>query len=115
MEHETHNPNSGGTAVIEHAPATKSKKKIKKPRKWKVLILNDDFTPMDFVVGILIRYFGKNDEDAFTIMKTVHEKGVGLAGVYTLEIAESKIGQVSEVARRNQFPLRLTVEPEEDE
>lgn len=113
MEHK--NSDTGGVAVIEHDPKLKPKKKVKKPRKWKVLILNDDFTPMDFVVGILLRYFGKSDEEAFTVMKTVHEKGIGLAGVYTFEVAESKVGQVSDVARMNNFPLRLTVEPEDPE
>lgn len=112
---ENENTYSSGTDEIEPQSATKPKRKVKKPRKWKVLILNDDFTPMDFVVGILVRYFGRNIEDATGIMKTIHQKGVGLANVYTFEIAEAKIAQVSGVARHNQFPLRLTVEPEDSE
>lgn len=99
------------TTVIEHSPVVKKVPSIKKPRKWRVIILNDDFTPMEFVVGVLVRYFSKSDQEAFEIMKLVHTTGKGTAGVFTHEVADSKITCVSEIARENQFPLRLIMEP----
>lgn len=82
------------------------------PKMYKVLLLNDDFTPMDFVVLVLRRYFSKSEEEATKVMLDVHQKGAGVAGVYTLEMAEMKTMQVNQFARMNQHPLKCTVEPE---
>lgn len=85
----------------------------KLPKKYKVLLLNDDYTPMDFVVHVLQRFFQKSADQAQEIMLEVHHKGAGLAGVFTLEIAEMKSMQTNQYARLNQHPLKSIVEPEE--
>lgn len=77
---------------------------------WKVLFHNDDHTPMDFVTAVLMRFFGHSPQEAHAIMMTVHERGIGLAGVYPLEQAEFKQGQVISAARPH-FPLKVTIEP----
>ena len=77
-----------------------------------VLLLNDDYTPMEFVVYVLERFFSKTPEEATTIMLHVHQHGVGVCGVFTYEVAETKVNQVTEFARRNQHPLRCTLEKE---
>lgn len=92
--------------------ATKTRAKSKKPSQFKVLMLNDDYTPMEFVVHVLERFFGKSRPEATTIMMHVHRRGVGVCGVYTYEVAETKVNQVTEFARRNQHPLRCTLEKE---
>lgn len=109
----TKRPNSApgdddGTTGI----AVKSKPKTKKPSLYKVLLLNDDYTPMEFVVQILETYFSKNHEEATRIMLHVHKRGVGLAGVYTYEVAETKVALVMTAARRQQHPLQCTMEKE---
>lgn len=104
-------PDSGTTSILER----ETEKKTKKPRKWKVIILNDDFTPMDFVIAVLMKYFNKTQDEATSIMTEVHNKGAGVAGVYTFEIADTKLGLVSLAARENEFPLRAIMEPAEDE
>ncbi len=91
---------------------TRTKAKPKKPSMYKVFLVNDDFTPMDFVVHILERFFGKNKEEAAEIMMNVHRKGVGLCGVYTYEVAETKVSQVLDCARQNEHPLQCTLEKE---
>lgn len=91
---------------------TKSKTKVKKPSMYKVVMLNDDYTPMDFVVHILQVVFNKTGSDATKIMMNVHEKGVGICGVYTYEIAETKATQVAIYARTNEHPLRCEIEKE---
>ena len=96
-----------GTGVI-----VKAKPKTKKPAMYKVLMLNDDYTPMEFVVHVLERFFGKSREEATQIMLHVHKRGVGICGVFTYEVAETKVTQVTEFARRNQHPLRCTLEKE---
>jgi ATP-dependent Clp protease adaptor protein ClpS len=97
-------------------PATgvvvKSKPKTKKPSMYKVLLLNDDYTPMEFVVHILERFFSKNREEATRIMLHVHRRGVGVCGVYTYEVAETKVTQVIDFARRHEHPLQCTLEKE---
>lgn len=98
----------GDTAVI-----TDVKPKTKRPPLYKVMLLNDDFTPMEFVVMILERFFGKNHAQAFEIMLAVHEKGLAVVGVYNHEIAETKVAQVMDSARQNQHPLQCTMEKEE--
>jgi ATP-dependent Clp protease adaptor protein ClpS len=86
--------------------------KTKKPSMYKVLMLNDDYTPMEFVVHVLERFFSKSREEATQIMLHVHRRGVGICGVFTYEVAETKVTQVTEFARRNQHPLRCTLEKE---
>jgi ATP-dependent Clp protease adaptor protein ClpS len=98
----------GDTAVV-----TKVKPKTKRPPLYKVMLLNDDFTPMEFVVMILERFFGVNHAQAFEIMLTVHEKGLAVVGVFSHEIAETKVAQVMDSARQNQHPLQCTMEKEE--
>ena len=94
----------------ERGVATKSRPKTKKPSMYRVLLMNDDYTPMDFVVQILMGIFKKTSEEAYTIMLNVHQKGVGTCGVYTFEIAETKVAQVMDAAKRNQHPLQCTLE-----
>lgn len=84
--------------------------RITTPKMYKVIILNDDYTPMDFVVHVLRRFFGKTEEQATEIMLDVHKKGAGVAGVYSLEIAEMKVMQVNHYAQMNQHPLKSTLE-----
>jgi ATP-dependent Clp protease adaptor protein ClpS len=92
--------------------ATKTRPKTKKPSLYKVLLLNDDYTPMEFVVLILERFFNKNRDQAVEIMLHVHRHGVGICGVFTFEVAETKVAQVIEFARRHQHPLQCTMEKE---
>lgn len=104
---EHHRDDDAGTGIV-----TKTRPKTKKPSLYKVLLLNDDYTPMDFVIYVLERFFGKPPEDAATIMLHVHNKGVGICGVYTYEIAETKVAQVMNFAREHQHPLQCTLEKE---
>jgi ATP-dependent Clp protease adaptor protein ClpS len=91
---------------------TKAKPKTKRPPMYKVLLLNDDYTPMEFVVLVLERFFGINHAQSVEIMLTVHKKGMAVVGVYAFEIAETKVAQVMDFARRNQHPLQCTMEKE---
>ena len=90
--------------------ATKVKARPKKPSMFKVLMLNDDYTPMEFVVMVLKRFFHMDLEQATRVMLHVHQKGVGVCGVYPYEIAETKVNQVMDFARQNQHPLQCTLE-----
>ena len=99
--------NAGSTDVI-----VKTKPKTKTPSMYKVLLLNDDYTPMEFVVHVLEKFFGKNRSDATRIMLHVHQRGVGICGIFTYEIAETKVTQVIDYARRHQHPLQCTLEKE---
>lgn len=90
----------------------KTRAETKRPPLYKVLLLNDDYTPMDFVVLVLQRFFGKNEIEATEVMLSVHKKGVGLCGVYTYEVAETKVAQVLAFARQHQHPLQCTLEKE---
>ena len=96
--------NSSGDTV------TATRTKTKKPSMYKVLLLNDDYTPMEFVVLVLERIFSKGQEDATRIMLHVHQHGVGVCGVYTYEVAETKVTQVMDFARQHQHPLQCTME-----
>ena len=96
-----------GTGVV-----AKTRPKTKKPSLYKVLLLNDDYTPMDFVVHILEHIFKKTRDEAFEIMLHVHRHGVGVCGVFTFEVAETKVSQVIEFARRHEHPLQCTMEKE---
>lgn len=89
-----------------------TKPKTKRPPLYKVLLLNDDYTPMEFVVAVLERFFGMSHAQAFEIMLTVHKKGVAVVGVFSHEIAETKVAQVMDFARRHQHPLQCTMEKE---
>jgi ATP-dependent Clp protease adaptor protein ClpS len=91
---------------------TKSQSKTKKPSMYKVLLLNDDFTPMEFVVVVLMRLFGMDEQRASTVMMHVHRRGVGVCGIYPYEVAETKVNQVIDFARRNEHPLQCTMEKE---
>ena len=90
--------------------ATKTRPKTKKPSLYKVLLLNDDYTPMEFVVHVLERFFNKTREEATRVMLHVHQKGVGICGVYTFEVAETKVTQVMDFARKHQHPLQCVME-----
>jgi ATP-dependent Clp protease adaptor protein ClpS len=102
--------NGGGRTTTN--VVVKPRPKVKKPSMYKVLMLNDDYTPMEFVVHVLERYFGKTTEEATRIMLHVHQKGVGICGVFTFEVAETKVNQTMELARKNQHPLQCTLEKE---
>ena len=91
---------------------TKTKPKTDKPPLYKVLLLNDDYTPMEFVVHVLERFFGMNHAQAFELMLTVHKKGLAVVGVFSFEVAETKVAQVMDFARRHQHPLQCTMEKE---
>jgi ATP-dependent Clp protease adaptor protein ClpS len=95
--------------------ATKERPKTKKPAMYKVLMLNDDYTPMEFVVHTLERFFGKNQDEATHIMLHVHQRGVGVCGVFTHELAETKATQVMDLARQNDHPLQCTIELDGDD
>jgi len=86
--------------------------KVKRPRRYKVILHNDNYTTMDFVVLVLMRFFGKNELEATHIMLTVHHRGHAVAGVYSRDIAETKVDQVTRFAQDRGFPLKLTAEPE---
>jgi len=92
--------------------ATKTRPKTKKPSLYKVLLLNDDYTPMEFVVHVLEKFFAKGREEATRIMLHVHHKGVGVCGVYPYEVAETKVTQVMDFSRQNGHPLQCTMEKE---
>ncbi len=90
--------------------ATKTKPKTKQPALYKVLMLNDDYTPMEFVVLTLQRFFRMTIEDATRVMLSVHQRGVGVCGIFTYEVAETKVNQVMDFAREHQHPLQCTLE-----
>lgn len=94
-----------GNTAVEEAPP-----KLQHPPQYKVVLLNDDYTPMEFVVHILQKYFRLGHEDAVRVMMEVHTRGAGVAGTYTAEIAETKVAQVNRYARENQHPLMCTME-----
>jgi len=96
---------------IKDRPASKTIEKNKEPDEFRVILLNDNYTTMEFVVDILMKIFHKNSDDAFKIMLDVHIKGKGVVGVYTWDIAVTKTEQVHEEAKANEFPLRCAIEP----
>ena len=107
MMSDKNDQTDGETGVV-----TKTKPKTKRPPLYKVMLLNDDFTPMEFVVHVLERFFGLSHAQAFEIMLTVHKKGLAVVGVFSYEIAETKVSQVMDFARRHQHPLQCTMEKE---
>ncbi len=94
----------GGTEVLESPP------ELMEPALYKVVLLNDDFTPMDFVVELLMRFFGMSLDRATQVMLHVHTRGKGICGVYSLQVAETKVQQVTEFSRHHQHPLQCTLE-----
>lgn len=106
-DNDHNNGNGTGTGVV-----VRTRAKTKKPAMYKVLLLNDDYTPMEFVVHILERFFSKSIEEASRIMLHVHQRGVGVCGVYTFEVAETKVNQVMDFSRQQQHPLQCTLEKE---
>lgn len=105
----TRKDKDGGTELIDRP---ESKEETKEPRKYKVVLMNDDYTPMDFVVQILKQVFHLSNASATRIMLAIHNKGVGVAGTYTREIAETKAVMVVETAQQYGHPLQATIEPE---
>ena len=97
----------GGTAVL-----TRTKTRTQRPPLYKVLLLNDDYTPMEFVVQVLQSVFNKSYEESVNVMLTVHQQGVGVCGVFTHEVAETKVTRVMDLARQAQHPLQCTLEKE---
>lgn len=104
MSSETDNEEQSGVATIK-------KEKLQAPRKYKVLMHNDDYTTMEFVVLVLQRFFQKSSSEAQTIMLEVHTRGFGICGIYTYEVAESKVAKVTKYARENGHPLKCSTEP----
>ncbi len=102
----------GGPGRPDAALAVKPKAKPQRPSMYKVLLLNDDYTPMEFVVHVLERFFGVRHEQAVEIMLTVHRRGVAVVGVFSFEIAETKVTQVMDYAQQHQHPLQCTMEKE---
>ena len=94
----------------EHGVAVKTRVNTKKPSMYKVLMLNDDYTPMEFVIHVLESFYNKAHEEATQIMLHVHQKGVGTCGVYTYEIAETKVNQTMDLAQQHEHPLQCTIE-----
>ncbi len=107
MNSENENGNGSETSIL-----AKAKPRTQRPPLYKVMLLNDDYTPMEFVVHILERFFGLNHAQAFEIMLTVHKKGLAVVGVFSFEVAETKVAQVMDFARRHQHPLQCTMEKE---
>jgi len=98
---------SGGTGT---GVATRTRAETRKPSPYKVLLLNDDYTPMEFVVHVLQRFFRMSIEDATRVMLHVHQRGVGVCGIFSYEVAETKVSQVMDFARQHQHPLQCTLE-----
>jgi ATP-dependent Clp protease adaptor protein ClpS len=100
----------GGTGVITR---TRTEKKVDRPKLWKVLFHNDDYTTREFVVWVLQTVFHKSESDAVTIMLHVHRNGVGVAGLFPHDVAETKVKKVQELAREHEYPLLVTMDPED--
>jgi len=109
-EYDSHQQQRGGMALV--APRVRPRRQVQKPRLYKVMLLNDDFTPMEFVVMVLMEIFFHPQEEAVQIMLHVHRKGAGVCGVYPSEVAETKVRQVNSLTRKHQHPLRCVMEPE---
>lgn len=99
---------------LQNAPEVKARPRTKRPRLYRVVLHNDDYTTMEFVVRVLMEVFRKGRDEATAIMLHVHTRGRGICGVYTREIAEEKVARVVELAREEEHPLLCTMEPEED-
>ncbi|WP_416906824.1 MAG: ATP-dependent Clp protease adapter ClpS [Polymorphobacter sp.] len=108
--HSNADDNDNDTPGTGVGIATRTKPKTQKPNLYKVLMLNDDYTPMEFVVLCLQRFFRMSVEDATRVMLHVHQRGVGVCGIFTYEVAETKVNQVIDFAREHQHPLQCTME-----
>ena len=106
LSSEVPDSNDIGTSVLEKDP------ELKEPPLYQVILINDDYTPMEFVVMILEKFFGLTNAQAFDIMITVHKKGLAVVGVFSYEVAETKVAQVMDCARQHQHPLQCTMEKE---
>ena len=102
--------NNNNENDIQRGLLLESKPKTKKPSMYKVLMLNDDYTPMEFVIHVLENFFSMSHDEATQVMLHVHQKGVGICGVYTYEIAETKVNQTMDLAQKNEHPLQCTIE-----
>ncbi|MFA5969941.1 MAG: ATP-dependent Clp protease adapter ClpS [Sphingomonas sp.] len=109
MADERHGDDDDGTGNGVGV-ATRTRSRTKRPTPYRVLMLNDDYTPMEFVVLVLQRFFRMSIEEATRVMLHVHQRGVGVCGVFTYEVAETKVSQVMDFARQNQHPLQCTLE-----
>lgn len=98
---------------VQVLPDTRTRERTQRPRLYKVLFHNDNYTTMEFVVAVLRQVFHRSESDAMAIMLNVHRQGVGVAGVYTWEIAETKVRTTEALAREHEFPLKLSLEPED--
>jgi len=103
------------TDIIITPDIQTEKPKLKKPPMYKVIMFDDDYTPMDFVVELLMKYFQHNEESATTVMMHIHKKGLGICGVYSKDIAESKVAQVEAHCRKGEYPLRCSFEQQTDD
>ncbi|AOX18068.1 ATP-dependent Clp protease adapter ClpS [Kozakia baliensis] len=116
MAHAAQNPprrngeDGGDDDQLQTNVVVRTRPKTRRPAMYKVLMLNDDYTPMEFVVHVLERFFSKSRDEATNIMLNVHKRGVGVCGVFTYEVAENKVTQVMDLARQNQHPLQCTIE-----
>lgn len=106
------NPKNVPDVSTEGETSIQTIPRVETPKMYKVILLNDDYTPMDFVVLVLRRFFGKTEDEASKIMLDVHKKGSGIAGVFTLEVAEMKVMQVNQYSQMNEHPLKSTLEEE---
>lgn len=109
---QPHKPGGGQEERRQTGILLKPRPKTKKPSMYRVLLLNDDYTPMEFVVHVLERFFNKTRQEATDIMLHVHRRGVGVCGIYTYEVAETKVAQVMDFARASEQPLQCTMEKE---
>ena len=107
MSQQTHKDPDGGSGLLEE-----TEHKLKKPRRYRVLLHNDDYTTMDFVMMVLMNIFHLDETEAMRIMLKVHNEGIGVAGIYSFEVAETKANKTMDLARRDDFPLQCSVEPE---
>ena len=107
MSPHTQNTPDSGAGLLEE-----TERKLKKPRRYQVLLHNDDYTTMDFVMMVLINIFHHDETEAMRIMLKVHNEGIGVAGIYSFEVAETKASKTMDLARRDDFPLQCSIEPE---
>lgn len=112
MSQDNTRPPGGHDGDADGLVITRTKPKTEKPPLYRVILLNDDFTPMEFVILILKKFFTKSDAEATRVMMQVHNEGAGLAGVYTFEVAETKVYGVNEFSRRHKHPLKCIMEKE---
>lgn len=113
MSDNNDHPDEGGPdSGVQVLEKTQTKTANRRPSRYRVLLLNDDYTPMEFVVHVLERYFHKNRDEATSIMLSVHHEGVGVCGVYPYDVAETKMLLVMELARQHQHPLQCVMERE---